>query len=94
MLNNHPYDTLDYFHMIGMPAHRDPAGLNKNLSLSQGQDRLYAHYGIACWRVNNITLKNLVTHLPPYFSGVLIKVKTFSAPRTNSFTVTTTSQLN
>ena len=53
--------------MIGMPAHRDPAGLDKNLSLSQGQDRLYARYGIACWRVNNITLKNFGNSLATLF---------------------------
>ena len=48
LLNNHPYDALDNFHMISMPARRDPADPDKNLPLSQGPDITYAHYGIAC----------------------------------------------
>ena len=67
LLNNNPYDALDNFHIIGMPARRDPADPGKNLPLPQGQDSLYAHYGIACWRENNETPKTLVTHLLPYF---------------------------
>ena len=53
LLNNNPYEALDNFHMIGMPARRDPADLDKNLPLPQGPESNFARYGIACWREEN-----------------------------------------
>ena len=53
--------------MIGMTARRDPADLDKNLPLSQGQDSSYARYGIACWRGNNETPKDFGNSLATLF---------------------------